>query len=176
MIAEILVAHLVGDYLLQSHWMATEKINRWWPAIVHGITYTIPYLLVTRSLWALLIIAGTHVIIDHYRLAKHVSWVKNLLGPWKRLYVLDWKDGTEPEVYTDRYRNIDAMALRPFHRNMTVAPPWAKGFWVPPLEWAEAKENAGYAKDTPAWLSTWLMIITDNTIHILIGIAAIGLL
>jgi hypothetical protein len=77
----IILAHLVGDYLIQSHWMATEKVNRWWPAVVHGLTYTLPYMLVTQSLLALAVIAGTHVVIDRYRLAKHVVWLKNQVGP-----------------------------------------------------------------------------------------------
>ena len=69
----IILAHLVGDYLIQSDWMASEKTKKWWPAIAHGITYTLPYALVTQSLLALAVIAGTHVIIDHYRLARHVG-------------------------------------------------------------------------------------------------------
>lgn len=77
----IILAHLVGDYLIQSHWMATEKADRWWPAVVHGITYTLPYILVTQSALALLVIASTHVVIDRYRLAKHVVWLKNQVGP-----------------------------------------------------------------------------------------------
>ncbi|MBT2390812.1 DUF3307 domain-containing protein [Streptomyces sp. ISL-1] len=32
---ESLLAHLAGDYLIQSDWMATEKVKRWWPAVVH---------------------------------------------------------------------------------------------------------------------------------------------
>ncbi|WP_205679869.1 DUF3307 domain-containing protein [Paenarthrobacter ureafaciens] len=31
----ILLAHLIGDYLIQSDWMASEKTKRWWPAIAH---------------------------------------------------------------------------------------------------------------------------------------------
>lgn len=77
----ILLAHLVGDYVLQSHWMAISKIGRWWPAIAHGATYTLPYVLVTRSPLALLVIGGTHVVIDHYRLARYVVWLKNQLAP-----------------------------------------------------------------------------------------------
>lgn len=83
MIAEVLLAHLVGDYLLQSHWMATEKTKRWWPAVVHGVTYTIPFVFITQSVWALLVIAGTHVVIDRYRLARHLVWFKNQLAPKK---------------------------------------------------------------------------------------------
>ena len=77
----IILAHLVGDYLIQSHWMATEKVNRWWPAIAHGLTYALPYLFVTQSPLALAVIAGTHIVIDRYRLAKHVVWFKNLAAP-----------------------------------------------------------------------------------------------
>lgn len=82
MIAEGLIAHLVGDYVLQSHWMATEKVKRWLPALAHGLAYTLPFLLITRSPWALLIIGGTHAALDRYRVAKYVNWAKNnLLAP-----------------------------------------------------------------------------------------------
>ncbi|WP_066038670.1 DUF3307 domain-containing protein [Herbiconiux solani] len=39
--------------------------------------------------------------------------------------------------------------------------------------WAEAKANGGYAASTPVWLSTWLMIIVDNTVHLVINTASI---
>lgn len=122
----ILLAHLVGDYVLQSHWMATRKTTEWWPAIAHGLTYTLPYVLVTQSPLALLVIASTHIVIDRYRLAKHVSWAKNQMGP---------RD-TRPT-------------------------------------WVDAKANGGYSKETPVWMSTWLMIITDNTLHLLINTLAV---
>lgn len=86
----IFLAHLVGDYLIQSDWMANEKTKRWWPAIAHGVTYTLPYLFVTRSPWALAVIAGTHIVIDHYRLARHVCWAKNLLAPARYRY--PWRE------------------------------------------------------------------------------------
>ncbi|MEV4749109.1 DUF3307 domain-containing protein [Streptosporangium sp. NPDC049248] len=81
MLAEAFIAHLVGDYVLQSHWMATEKVKKWWPAIAHGLTYSLPFLLITRSPWALLVIGGTHIVLDHYRAAKYVIWAKNLIAP-----------------------------------------------------------------------------------------------
>ena len=52
----ILLAHLVGDYLTQSDWMANEKTKRWWPAWVHAITYGLPFVLITRSVPALVVI------------------------------------------------------------------------------------------------------------------------
>lgn len=86
----ILLAHLAGDYLIQSHWMANEKTKRWWPAWAHAFAYGLPYLLVTQSLPALAVILVTHAIIDHYRLARYVVWAKNLLAP--KAYRRPWSE------------------------------------------------------------------------------------
>lgn len=75
------LAHMVGDYLIQSHWMATEKTKRWWPAVAHGVTYGLPFVFITQSPLALAVIVGTHILIDHWRLARHVVWFKNQLAP-----------------------------------------------------------------------------------------------
>ncbi|MGC4886764.1 DUF3307 domain-containing protein [Micromonospora sp. DT227] len=77
----VLLAHLTGDYLLQNDWMAVRKTAAWVPAVVHGVVYTLPHLVVTQSVWALLVIGGTHVVIDRFRLAKYVIFTKNLLAP-----------------------------------------------------------------------------------------------
>lgn len=77
----LVLAHLVGDYLIQTHWMATEKVHRWGPAVAHGVTYTLPHLVVTQSPLALAVIGGTHIVIDRYRLARYVVWAKNQCAP-----------------------------------------------------------------------------------------------
>lgn len=71
---EILLAHLFGDYLLQDHWMASKKLKHWWPAIVHASIYTGCYVFLTRNVFALLMIGGTHLIIDRYRLIN--AWIR----------------------------------------------------------------------------------------------------
>lgn len=114
--ADQLVAHAVGDYILQSDWMATEKTKRNTAALAHAVTYTLPFLFLTRSLAALTAICGTHFVIDRWRLARYVVWLKNWLGP-----------------------------NRP---------------------WSECVAT-GYPADRPAWLTVWLLIIADNTLHVL---------
>lgn len=126
MIALAFLAHFIGDYLLQSDWMAQEKTKRWWPAIAHALTYGLPFLIVTRSIPALVVIIVTHAVIDHYRLARHVVWVKNLLAPKQYRY-----------------------------------------------PWSECSAT-GYNQDRVLWMSVWLMIIADNTIHNIINIIAIA--
>lgn len=86
----ILLAHLAGDYLIQSHWMATEKTKHWWPAVAHAVTYGLPFLLLTQSPAAIAVIVATHAVIDRYRLARHVVWAKNLLAP--KAYRHPWSE------------------------------------------------------------------------------------
>ena len=126
MTIEALIAHLVGDYLLQSHWMATCKLTRWWPAIVHGLCYTLPFLLITQSPAALLVIGGTHIVLDRYRAARYVIWLKNLLAPAGQR-----------------------------------------------LAWREVDQATGFSRGTPAGLALALLIVIDNTMHVLINAGAL---
>lgn len=45
----------------------------------------------------------------------------------------------------------------------------ARSTWKP---WAECSAT-GYHKDAPAWLTVWLMIACDNTLHLCINYAAL---
>lgn len=117
--------HFIGDYLVQTDWMAQCKTKQWLPAVVHGVTYGVPFVFATMSLPALFVIIVTHIVIDHYRLARHVVWAKNQLAPKEWRY--SWAEG-----------------------NLT-----------------------GYRNDAPPWLTTWLMIIADNTMHVTINTLAI---
>lgn len=82
-----ILCHLWGDYLLQSSWMANNKTKHWFPAIVHACVYFIPFFLLIRpSLTAAVVIIGTHAVIDHFRLARHVAYANHFLAPpgeWK---------------------------------------------------------------------------------------------
>lgn len=114
-----LLAHLVGDYLLQTHYEASEKTNSWPPAVTHAAKYTAAFLPLTRSPKALAVIGGTHLVLDHYRLAKHIAWLKNQAAPAS-------------------YRPVGLT-------------------------------NAGYPDSVPPGLALALMIVADNTLHLLIN-------
>jgi hypothetical protein len=79
--ADQLVLHGLGDYVLQSQWMANEKSKQSLVAFVHALTYTLPFFLVSQNPSALFAICGTHFVIDRWRLAKYVCWTKNFLAP-----------------------------------------------------------------------------------------------
>jgi len=79
--ADQLVAHAIGDYILQSNWMAQNKTRRSFPALCHVVTYAIPFLLLRPSLLALIVIVASHFVIDRWRLARYVVFAKNRLAP-----------------------------------------------------------------------------------------------
>ena len=86
---EQLLIHLFSDYWLQNDWMALNKKKHFWIALVHSAIYTVPFLLLTHSLVALLIICLTHAIIDHtdivYKLNQNYNYhlAKSLLKDFR---------------------------------------------------------------------------------------------
>jgi Protein of unknown function (DUF3307) len=123
--ADQLLAHVVGDYLLQSDWMAREKTRRSVPAIAHAMLYTVPFLSLGPTPLACLTIAGTHFVIDRWRLARYVCWAGGWFGP-------------------------------PPHR-----------------AWSECRAT-GFPPEREPWMSAWLLIIADNTLHVLINAWALA--
>lgn len=82
--ADQLLAHAVGDYILQSDWMANEKTKKSVAALAHVLTYGLPFLFLRPSWPALALIIGTHFVIDRWRLARFVVWAKNFIAPMSR--------------------------------------------------------------------------------------------
>lgn len=141
------LAHLAGDYVVQSHWAAVEKTRAAGPAAVHALTYTACFLPVTRSLRALAVIGGTHYLIDRYRLARHVVWAKNQLAPRSARYPRSHADGTG--YHAPGPGHSVPLGTSVLHR-------------VGPHEGCEAV-------GPPSWLATPLLIAADNTLHLIIN-------
>lgn len=76
-----LLAHLVGDYIFQSDWMAREKTSRLVVALVHALAYSLPFLMLRPSPAAWAVIVATHAVIDRWRLARFVVWTKEWFAP-----------------------------------------------------------------------------------------------
>lgn len=71
---EQLLAHLIGDYLLQNDSMAVNKTKSHLWAFIHALTYSITFAFLAPSFLAWLVIFGTHFIIDRYRIALY--WIR----------------------------------------------------------------------------------------------------
>ena len=119
----LLVLHLLGDYVLQSHVMAIRKTTETKWALIHAFFYSLPFVIaLPLSFWQWLVIFGTHALIDRFRLASYWCrwWGVGLPGIW--------------------------------HRGPTP-------FEAP-----------------PPFLGVWLMIIVDNTMHLVLNALAVYLL
>jgi len=127
-----LLCHLLGDYFIQSDWMAIRKTKRSWICAVHVLLYTSVFAgamalgLLRWSVPALMVVYATHFLIDRFYLSRYICYAKNFMAPKSWWY--SWEDG-----------------------KMT-------GYLI-----------GDHAKDPrckPAFIAVWLMIITDNSMHI----------
>ena len=86
-----LLCHWLGDYPLQSSYMALNKYQSKRAATIHAIAYTLPFLLLTQNPLEIALIAIGHGLADHYRLASVVPRITNL--DWSGWVWYGWKDG-----------------------------------------------------------------------------------
>jgi hypothetical protein len=99
--ADQLAAHALGDYVLQSDWMASEKTRRPLAAWVHATVYTMVFIAWFHpGVLAALTILWTHCAIDHWRLARFVVFAKNFLAPRWRWW--RWEECSETGYHRDR--------------------------------------------------------------------------
>ncbi len=115
--ADQIIAHEIGDYLLQSDWMAQTKAKDKFAATIHGLVYAMPFIFLGASPLAWFVIWFTHAIIDHYRLARYLVWLKNFLAPKWLSGVA--KDGWSPAWYRNHtWKQCDKTG---YHND---SPPW----------------------------------------------------
>jgi hypothetical protein len=75
--ADQLLCHAIGDYVLQSDWVANNKTKSMFVAALHAAVYCLPFILLNTSIEALFVMWITHLFIDHYRIARYAVIVKN---------------------------------------------------------------------------------------------------
>ena len=89
-------AHLIGDYLLQTDWMALNKKEKWIPCFIHVVVYLVPFLLCGLEWWQLLLIGLQHYFIDRTMFiewycrkigAKRMVDPKNIMFPWSWIII-----------------------------------------------------------------------------------------
>lgn len=63
-ITPLIFCHLVGDYVLQTDFIAKTKGKNWYHLIVHGVLYCLPFFVLFGLTWKLSFIFITHMMID----------------------------------------------------------------------------------------------------------------
>ena len=95
-----LLFHFIGDYIIQSDWMANEKIKSNWPAFIHAVSYSGLFFIICDWQYCVGLILLTHFFIDRFRLAKYVVYFKNLFSP--AAYRYKWSDCSATGYHKDR--------------------------------------------------------------------------
>lgn len=176
-----LIAHLFGDYILQSEWMAVNKAKRSWPALVHVVLYSLCFV---PLCW----VAAQHIperqvevqptrVIIHA--ADFTSKAVNIDGHYKepaqdipaKFHWLALLVILSTHFLIDRFRLARYVV---WAKNWLG--PWAPNYWEQRMSW-KACERTGYVPEDrggpPNWMQVWLLIIADNTLHLAINYAAL---
>lgn len=87
-------AHLIGDFLIQTDWMANGKKQNSWICLVHVATYMIPFLFTSLNWGQLLCIAIQHFWQDRTRVIEWFmqhsgkqGFAEPPKGPWSFIVV-----------------------------------------------------------------------------------------
>lgn len=63
-IYKLLVCHMLGDYVIQTDFLARTKGESWWHLLTHCVTYTVPFAVVFGVDWRVAWLLLTHIVID----------------------------------------------------------------------------------------------------------------
>lgn len=66
----LLISHFIGDYVLQTDFLAKTKGENWYHLIIHSLLYTVPFYIVFGFDIRLAILFASHMLIDAVK-ARH---------------------------------------------------------------------------------------------------------
>ncbi len=66
----IIISHALGDYVLQSNYLASNKGKDDYILLIHCITYIVPFVFIFGITWQLIPLFVIHVIVDRLK-ARH---------------------------------------------------------------------------------------------------------
>lgn len=59
-----IMCHMIGDYVLQTDFIAKTKGSNWYHLFVHAVLYCVPFTIIFGLTWELLAIFIVHMIVD----------------------------------------------------------------------------------------------------------------
>ena len=155
---EQLLTHLISDYWLQPDFVANSKNKNSWICLMHVLIYTACFLILTTSWKALLVIGATHFIIDRFPIiVKRLIWFKNHLNP--NLSYVPFRKCGITGMYDNIQNEVSDLPFEKLHVETIT----------------DKNGKVTHASYTPRlnYISIWLYIITDNSIHLTINYLAL---
>ena len=73
----LLASHFIGDYVLQTDFLAKTKGDNIWHLFIHSVLYSLPFMIAFGFNWKVQFIIGTHIVIDalkaRYKVINYVA-------------------------------------------------------------------------------------------------------
>ena len=73
----LLASHFIGDYVLQTDFLAKTKGDNIWHLFIHSVLYSLPVMIAFGFNWKVPFIIGTHIVIDalkaRYKVINYVA-------------------------------------------------------------------------------------------------------
>ena len=86
---KLTACHMVGDYALQSNFLAKTKGENWWHMVVHCVLYTVPFAIVFGFDWRTWVLFASHVLVDAMKARwRVIGYVTDQLAHMTILYWL----------------------------------------------------------------------------------------
>lgn len=84
----LIMCHLIGDYVLQSDFIATTKGNNWYHLFVHSALYCVPFAIMFGINDLLAYIFAQHFMIDSFKARfKIIDYVTDQLSHYIMLLI-----------------------------------------------------------------------------------------
>lgn len=145
-----LLCHLIGDFITQTDWMALNKSKKSLNCFIHVIIYTAGFLILTTSWKALLFIGATHFIFDRWPvIIRRMLWLKNHFPTG---YYPSWEYCSSTGYYDDSPYNLKK--LEGMDKEIMM-------------------DDRIWGKPRHFFITIWLYIITDNTLHLVCNFVAL---
>lgn len=156
-----IVCHLIGDWVLQSDYQARYKTKSTFVCLFHCFLYTLPFLFLTRELWALGAIMASHFVIDRIYLGRYVVWLHNFIAPFGYLCLNPRDDRYMKWVWTRPYPEWKYCQETGF---VTIVLDREKIRDEDPRELKRLKLKQTYER--PLWMQWLVLIVTDQVMHV----------
>ena len=87
----LIFCHLVGDFVLQSDFIAKTKGENWYHLFVHCMLYSLPFYIVFGACWQIPMIVVSHFIIDAAKARyNQISYVADQCFHFNILWLIFW--------------------------------------------------------------------------------------
>lgn len=87
-IVTLIVCHLIGDYILQTEFLAKTKGDNFYHLLVHCVLYCVPFAYLFGVDWRIGVLFVTHVLIDWWKCRGTVGYAEDQFMHYLTAFVI----------------------------------------------------------------------------------------